>query len=268
MAVKELKSFICKFNQLWHSGMSAHLDMDTHAGEAWVGLRVRLGHAPVPIHHSNLQRTRDSPSRGRRRERRAAQRNQAHVGQTDADAEEAAAESVDVEIIEENIAEEAIEGVVAEKVMHRDDNKEISEVVEEATITDSNDEVAVEADPKTVEEQVELASNSTAGVETRNKKLESVYAVAHFENLPNGTLTADDLTSLEKFIFSEKHLEDNIAKYEFKVLSNFEVTLLFQVKTDRLWENSRQYLWKHLGGTNYWDRQNGTRIWVKKIHVK
>ena len=81
-------------------------------------------------------------------------------------------------------------------------------------------------------------------VETRIKKLESVYAVAHFENLPNGTLTEDDLRSLEKFIFSEKHLEDNIAKYEFKVLSNFEVYLLFQVKINRLWENSRQYLRK------------------------
>ena len=77
----------------------------------------------------------------------------------------------------------------------------------------SNEEVAVKADPA-VEEQDELTNNGKAGVmnvEARIKKLESVYTVAHFE---------------------------------FKVLSNFEVTLLFQVKTDRLWETSRQYLWK------------------------
>ena len=60
MDFTELNSFIFKFNQLWHSGMSAHLDLDTHAGEAWVGLRVRLGQAPFPPQEafSNLLRTR------------------------------------------------------------------------------------------------------------------------------------------------------------------------------------------------------------------
>ena len=81
-------------------------------------------------------------------------------------------------------------------------------------------------------------------VETRIQKLESVYVVADFENLPIATLTEDDMRSVEKFKFIEKYLEDNIAKYEFKVLSNFEVSLLFQVKINRLWENSRQYLRK------------------------
>ena len=91
-AVKELDSFIYKFYQLWNSGVNAHLDIDTHAGEAWVGLRVRLGHAPFP-HHVNqfdLPRNRDSPSRQRRRVRRAAEREQGHhVEQTDVEAEEA-----------------------------------------------------------------------------------------------------------------------------------------------------------------------------------
>ena len=41
--------------------------MDTHAGQAWVGLRVGLGHPP----HPHVQRKRESPSRQCRRARRA-----------------------------------------------------------------------------------------------------------------------------------------------------------------------------------------------------
>ena len=74
MEVSELDTFIVKFKQLWYSGHSAHLDIDTHAGHAWVGLRVRLGQAPGPLHHQPPKKTRDGPSRQRRRTRRAEER--------------------------------------------------------------------------------------------------------------------------------------------------------------------------------------------------
>ena len=99
------------------------------------------------------------------------------------------------------------------------------------------------------------------------KKIETVHAVAIFENLPLNGVAQDDLKSLEKFVFSEKHLADNIDTLDYKVISNMEVTLKFNVRTERLWENSRQYLWKHLRGDNFWDRHNGTRIRIKRIHV-
>ena len=80
MIVTELDSFIKKFHQLWSAGVSAHLDLDTHAGRAWVGLRVQLGHAPGLLQH-NLHppftkpfQKGDSPSRLRRRVRREAAR--------------------------------------------------------------------------------------------------------------------------------------------------------------------------------------------------
>jgi hypothetical protein len=77
MFVTELDSFLLKFHQLWSAGQSAHLDLETHAGNAWVGLRVQLGHVPGPPHHQfhppfpqyNKQ---VSPSRQRRRARRSA----------------------------------------------------------------------------------------------------------------------------------------------------------------------------------------------------
>jgi hypothetical protein len=78
MFVTELDTFVKKFQQLWNDGLTAHLDLDTQAGNAWVGLRVQLGHAPGPPHHhqvhpfQKVHRNVESPSRQRRRARRAA----------------------------------------------------------------------------------------------------------------------------------------------------------------------------------------------------
>ena len=69
MLSSELDSFVLKFKSLWYSGIDAHLDVDTHAGQAWVGLRVGLGHPPG-LPHPHLLRKKDSPSRQRRRARR------------------------------------------------------------------------------------------------------------------------------------------------------------------------------------------------------
>ena len=49
MHVSEVDTFIEKFKHLWQSGLDAHLDLETHAGQAWVGLRLRLGHAPLAL---------------------------------------------------------------------------------------------------------------------------------------------------------------------------------------------------------------------------
>ena len=55
--VTELDTFIQKFHQLWNSGHTAHLDLDTCAWKAWVGLRVhvQLGYAPGPPHEKVIQ---------------------------------------------------------------------------------------------------------------------------------------------------------------------------------------------------------------------
>ena len=80
MSVTELDTFIQKFYQLWNAGQTADLDVDTHAVKAWVGLRVQLGHTPGPLHHQphplfvQPQKKTLSPSRERRRARRAAAR--------------------------------------------------------------------------------------------------------------------------------------------------------------------------------------------------
>ena len=72
----ELETFLIKFNQLWKAGQSAKLDLETHAGQAWVGLRLHIGQAPGPTHHHPYQKrtNRNSPSRERHRARRLSKR--------------------------------------------------------------------------------------------------------------------------------------------------------------------------------------------------
>ena len=70
----DIDLLVNNFKQLWKSGRSAHLDIDSHAGQAWIGLRVRLGHVHVQHDHQHEVRTRNGPSRQRRRIRRAAAR--------------------------------------------------------------------------------------------------------------------------------------------------------------------------------------------------
>ena len=93
----EFDSFVLKFKHLWYSGMNAHLDVHTHAGQAWVNLYVQLGQAPGPLHpqvHPPHRRKKESPSRQRRRDKRAAARHKP--------AEEAASK------VTENIEAEAV----------------------------------------------------------------------------------------------------------------------------------------------------------------
>ena len=73
MYVTELDSFYKKFHQLWKAGFTAHLDIDAHAGKAWVGICVQLGDAPGPVHrqvHHSHQSSRRGLAYQRRQERR------------------------------------------------------------------------------------------------------------------------------------------------------------------------------------------------------
>ena len=107
----ELYTFVKKFHQLWKAGHNAHLDLESHAGVAWVGLRVQLGHAPGPQHHqlhpqfSNQKK--ESPSRQRRCARRAAKQNaeNAESAENVESAEEVASTLEDVEADKATIKE-------------------------------------------------------------------------------------------------------------------------------------------------------------------
>ena len=91
MSKSELENFVNKFHQLRQAGYTAHLDVDTHAGQSWVGLRVMLGPAPMKYAQKKQHR---SPSYLRRQERRKAARAADAESQT-VNAEEAQTKSSD-----------------------------------------------------------------------------------------------------------------------------------------------------------------------------
>ena len=68
MKMSELQNFVNKFQQLRQAGFTAHLDVDAHAGQAWVCLHLMLESGPIqrPKHRS--------PSYLKRQERRKAAR--------------------------------------------------------------------------------------------------------------------------------------------------------------------------------------------------
>ena len=54
MSNAELQNFLNKFQQLGQAGFTAHLDVDAHAGQAWVRLHLMLESGPIqrPKHRS------------------------------------------------------------------------------------------------------------------------------------------------------------------------------------------------------------------------
>ena len=90
----ELDKFVKKFVSLWLAGCDANLHVETTAGNAFVSLKVGLGQAKHHVNSTDGCRG-GSPSRQRRRERRAAAR---HV---DASTEEVMATAIDEAVIVE-----------------------------------------------------------------------------------------------------------------------------------------------------------------------
>ena len=74
MTGNELDSFVRKFINLWQSGWDAKLQVESEAGNAYVSLRVGLGH-DLHGHQQVVHHRGGGPARQRRRERREAERN-------------------------------------------------------------------------------------------------------------------------------------------------------------------------------------------------
>ena len=121
----------------------AHLDLDTHAGNAWVGLRVQLGQVPGPPHQQvqpfpqTVHKKGESPSRQRRRARRAAAKaaSTANSEAVEADkVENETTEDVDDEKVadlEETFVAEETEEVVDEFCLDDEFYAKIDELVDE-----------------------------------------------------------------------------------------------------------------------------------------
>ena len=312
MYPSELDSFIVKLKNLWKSGYDAHLNVETHAGEAWVNLHARLGLAPFPwpLQPQN-QRNQNSPSRQRCRARRASARHgkaeeTEEVAQKEAEElTQEETEKVDTEsreipvnlVVDESTkidAEEAgstevkdkvdkdteIETAESPAVEERDtENEKVDKKIEPVEITQKDsDAVQVHSDKVTKESAVtEVVDELCTDTEYDAKPLEVVvHATAVLENSPHEVIVQEDLDSLEKILFGAKHLTENISKLEAGQrtcrkmrtgVNRHTLELRIVVKTAKLWENPRSYIWRNLG-QDLWTKKNGTELKLTRIHVK
>ena len=155
----ELNNFVVKFHQLWQAGFNAHLNVDSHAGYAWCGLRVDLGPAPAPPRHPQQHQVRPggrrhAPSYRRRLEARAAAR--AAKEAEEATAAETAEEAATAKKAAEDAAaaQRVTEAVIAVGTGVAATAKKIAKkaeaaknAAEEATETAVSDENVKEAEP-------------------------------------------------------------------------------------------------------------------------
>ena len=242
-----------KFKNLWESGFSAHLDLDTHSGQAWVGLCVRLGH-----HHlqqvQQPRKTRNGPSRQRRQARREAAKK---VNDEDAEHESEAVKAgvtideTESEEISDPVAEEdSSESTVVELEGNKPEAEEATLGVADKDIEDIDDIVDTIDSSATVVD--ELCPDAIYDNDNRkNDHTTVVHAVATFRNSPNDALGQDDINSLQNYIYSEEHLKRNIAHIEFEKISRWEVSTKLFVLTNNL----VVYL-EALRRSNLWKKKN------------
>ena len=156
MADHNVRSFVEKFHHLWRDGQSAHLNLDCHAGEAWVGLRLRLGQLRGGEPQQNPDKVRRrGPGYSRRLERRAAQR-------------AAAAAEPQAQTVEPVPAEQAQTGV---------DQVETEPVNVQAGKADAAAVKQVEADltEQVVTEAVKLVENEEVPVQAKAQALSLIH---------------------------------------------------------------------------------------------
>ena len=236
----EIESFVLKFRQLWSAGLDANLTIETHAGIAWVDLKLNLGqHGPNPVAEYPKRAT---PSRIRRRERRAGLFKQNEnidneqtvncIGATDNT-------KVDVVNNLENVTEKVpdadddaiMDVVAAENDIVREEIKvKVDHTTENVVLTNANpstqDTVAVCVNQMTddvankVTENAQIGetevddtvclSNSRCSSDDRNP-LAIVHATAVVENSPYMAFSNDEWGSLLRFIANKDHMKKNIA---------------------------------------------------------
>ena len=314
----ELDSFILKFQQLWRNGFDAHLDLETHAGNAWVGLKMNLGQHPSSLVNEVLVK-RSSPSRNRRRKRRACTFKQQNVSRNlfkvstsvlepheDSKEDKVVARNVikvipteEVDDISDGGVLEHIDNDVVEVTENQNELDKNMISAEEAGMENELDEIAITAEEADLDQddvtgkvQDSKDSNDDApATETsqdigelcvnmdtscNEPQLVTLHSTAVIDNSPFSSFSQDEWESIGRFATNKEHLRKNIlnirycqssTRYTGSDLFQHIVEIEIVVSTKSLWQSPRAYLWKHVG-QDYWERGNGSRIRLTKIHQK
>ena len=164
--IEELNSFVKKFSALWAAGSDASLSLESNGGQVFVTLRLGLGEHPSKMYDTNIgntQKKRLSPSKLRRRERRAAERLSAGSNKS-ADTSEkmvSVAEDTKVDSMENTIhvSEVAAEKVAAQSTQINENVAEVSKTGNYMYMTKGDQEVVAE---KPIVEKTSLWAKSSS----------------------------------------------------------------------------------------------------------
>ena len=206
----KLHSFINTFHQLWKAGETAHLDLNTHAGQAWIGIRTPLGyygqthphnhnvpqthhthtqnppHTPqTPTHQQHHTHTKRSPSYFRRLQRRKTDR-EANTTTTNTNSAKKAEDTI-------TPAEQANQTRPQIAQTHHNSTEQVEHITIPAEKADTTTPPAEQAD-KTNEPTQQVGNNTTAEVEhtttyTINNSTPNTNTTTH--NTPE--VTDDDI---------------------------------------------------------------------------
>ena len=258
MEAAEIDSFIRKFYQLWNNGYTAHLDIDTCAGKAWVGLRLHLDHFSGHQHQPAYHQKHYSASRQRRRERRsaahAASKHAEEASKTRTNYERVIPPLIEiVDILNYSSNNKQVESEKAEAEKVEAEEVQVEEAQVEAVETEEVDiEIAAQTTELVPEKEVEKETNENNLDEnrggsdlesTKNNKTDEinynekndildtspsancpsvipVYAIATLENCPDAELNNEYGESIKRFLFSETHLVQNISSVDLQHLSS------------------------------------------------
>ena len=299
----EIDSFVGKFRQLWRAGLDVHLDLNAHAGNAWVGIKLNLGQPKSTQQQCEILKKRYSPSRIRRRERRAASRQDNNLTDTESVdilnkdgnkskeiGKSSSSDSNQMAVVAEEANIEPTENLVTEEVFTTEDlpvrNSDAKEVIidskdEAQTVSSEQNCVSpdtsenIEVQVKCVaEDDVQIDTGSNDVAEFKQPAVAVIHATAIIQNSPYHSFSQDEWNSILRFITNKDHLKKNVTNVEYCQSSSKDqgntcfmhsVLLKILVKTEPLWESPRSYLWKHVG-QDTWERGNGSSIMLTKIH--
>ena len=218
----ELDSFVQKFHQLWNAGISAHLDLETHAGRAWVGLRAQLGHAPGHLSHHHRPPfpqpppKQENPSRQHCRARREAAR--------------------------KSKVEEALDAVEAERneVVHDDEEEEINQndKSESSDHLDLNDKTLTDTAGKDSDKNMiiadELCHDKDFENATPSVKPKSIYTVELFPVKYKLDRLEEFRARVENYSKNRNNVIERVIKCEVVNHGN-NVKLVTEMKVERSW---------------------------------
>ena len=279
----EINSFVVKFKQLWKAGYAAHLDMDSFNGKAWLGIRIQLDE---PIETSSYHEH-CSVSKERRKKKKT---------EVKSNAVQQDASVVPNEAVDNNTVDNAKEHANLccnsspqansknEIVINDDASVKPAELGSSSEVENIAPSDAVDTLDLNEHEIINSGdsfgsgsfSNDITNPVENDEIIVQVHATATFQESKLSLLGNYEVDSFVQICNSKTHLRENIVNIDCGHAKSYgtqdslfthELPVVLLIKTSRLWQSPRSYIWKQLGNS-VWTLRDGVKVTLDRIHQK